>query len=158
MMWPLVLAALGIASIGQAPAPAQPAQANDQPPAPQVQITGRRERGAIFDSLFKTAPPDSPPRFRISIEGNLLWPREEPWREKRAVAGYVRTPMPGYHHEFMVQVTPSELRSAVVYPAGVPVLSLTRVVVNKVREIHAARAKRRARAEVQQALREYLGK
>ena len=117
-----------------------------------------RDRGKADDrplSILKSADDDGRPRFRVEVLGSQA-PTVPPWMTNQGAPGYIRTPHSPTHHEFLSGVTPELFRSATVYPTGVPVGTLATKAVSAIRAAVRRRQEARARAEVKEALRQFL--
>lgn len=89
------------------------------------------------------------PTFRVSIEEKTP---AAAWEDRSMVPLYVRTSRPAYHHEYLMQVTPEEFRSATLYP-GVNVLPALEAffdaVSHEIREQREAEVRRKIRKELE---------
>lgn len=138
------------------PAPSAAQAAPARPAAADADLDKLRQR--LYRDTFTMPPLDeSGTKFRVSIEG---WqrPAKDLWTEKTTVPAYVRPTMPIEHHEFLMKVTPEEVRSATVHPVGIPVFYLGEKLADLIQQAAAERARESARREVQRAFTDLLKK
>lgn len=94
------------------------------------------------------------PVFRLRIEAFELEPA---WKDRSMVPPYVRPWFPLYHHEFLEQAdylspTPGVFRSATLFPTGIPVDPLVRMLVKEIKAARRASQEKRARKTVSEEL------
>ena len=140
------MVAMLLASLLQAPAPA---------PAPPVQLPVSLERvreGLTRPPRFEI-PAHSPWAliFRLKVEG---WEGFEhtAWAEP-SIKGWIRPLAPQSHVDFLQKVTPEEFRASTMYPCC-DVMPAIEAATNLVRDGIRAVKQARAKAEVEQAMRD----
>jgi hypothetical protein len=94
--------------------------------------------------------------FRMTVHGRK--PDQPIWADKSGVPPYIRSVFPSYHFEFLQQVTNEDFRSGTLYPGalGLPIVTLTELMVKGVKTVHRKNQESRAREEVKKAMEAFL--
>jgi hypothetical protein len=146
----VVLAVILAAALGQAGLPAT-AETDD--------LARIRRELADSPSLTEAAAtardPEARPVFRVRIRAPLPKPR---WEGDGIVPGYVRPFAPTYHHQFLEQVTHEYFRASTLYPVGIPVLPLLKLLgaIGPPSEAAIRRREEKARKEIRAELDTFL--
>ena len=104
-------------------------------------------------AIAATLQPRGTLSFRVTVEASK--PLPPPWVSPSVVPGYVKPKMPGYHYEFLRQVTPEQFRAGTLYPVGGSMLPFLQWFARGVRENARRDRERRAREEVRQAMEQW---
>jgi hypothetical protein len=90
--------------------------------------------------------------FRVTVRA----PRAGPpiWEESSAVPWYIRPRYPGYHYDFLAQVTPEDFRAGTLYTVGLPIGSMIEYLGKQISIGRRKSREARAREEVAAALAE----
>ena len=92
--------------------------------------------------------------FRVTVHGRT--PERPLWDGWSATPSYVCPWLRSYQHEFLEKVTPEDVRSATLYPIGIPVVQIVEFVVKDIKAANRKRREANAREEVRLALEELL--
>lgn len=134
------------------------AQAIETQPAvpPPLPVSLERIRRGLEERTDRLDPPapTSTPRYRVHVLG-MAPPPERVWEERTLTPAFVRPTRDLYQHELLAQVTPDLFKSTSMHPCC-PVLPAVEFVVDQVKGMVRSYQQKRARREVQNALREFL--